>query len=75
MSKKLPFRNFKWSDEDDILKFNGELIKKYDKNSDIGYFCEVDVQYPKHIRMLNSDLPFLPERMKINKSNKLVCNV
>ena len=25
--------------------------------------------------MLHSDLPFLPERMKINKSTKLVCNV
>ena len=25
--------------------------------------------------MLHSDLPFLPERMKINKSTMLVCNV
>ena len=25
--------------------------------------------------MLHSDLPFLPERMKFNKSTKLVCNV
>ena len=25
--------------------------------------------------MLHSDLPFLPERMKINKSTKLFCNV
>ena len=25
--------------------------------------------------MLHSDLPFLPERMKINNSTKLICSV
>ena len=75
MSKKLPIKNFKWLDKDDISKFNDELIKKYDENNDIGYIFEVDAKYPKHIRMLHSDLPFLPERMKINKSTKLFCNV
>ena len=25
--------------------------------------------------MLHKDLPFLPEKMKLNKSTKLVCNV
>ena len=75
MSKKLPIRNFKWLDKDDILKFNDELIKKYDENSDIGYIFEVDVEYPIHIRMLHSYLPFLPERMKINKYTKLICSV
>ena len=75
MSKKLPIRNFKWLDKDDISKFNDELIKKYDENSDIGYIFEVDIEYPKHVRMLHSDLPFLLERMKINKSTKFFCNV
>ena len=65
MSKKLPIRNFKWLDKDDISKFNDELIKKYDENSDIGYIFEVDIEYPKHIRMLHIDLLFLPERMKV----------
>ena len=75
MCKKLPVGNFKWLDNQDISKFNDELIKKYDENSDIGYIFEVDVEYPKHIRMLHSDLPFFPERMKINKSTKLICYV
>ena len=75
MSKKLPIRSFKWLDKDDISKFNDELIKKYNENSDIGYIFEVDVKYPKHICMLHSDIPFLPERMEINKSTKLSCNV
>ena len=75
MCKKLPVGSFKWLDKDNISKFNDELIKKYDENSDIGYIFKVDVEYPKHIRMLHSDLPFLPERMKSNKSTKPVCNV
>ena len=75
MRKKLPVRNFKWLDDNEISKFNDELIKKYDEDSDIGYIFEVDVEYPKHICMLHKDLPFLPEKMKLNKSTKLVCNV
>ena len=34
----------------------------------------VDFEYPKNLHDLHSDLPFLPERMKINKCCKLVCN-
>ena len=55
-----------------MLKFNEEFIKNYDEDGDIGYFLEVDVEYPKYLHDLHSDLPFLPERMKINKCNKLV---
>ena len=29
----------------------------------------------KNLHKLHSDLPFLPERMKINKCTKLVCNL
>ena len=29
----------------------------------------------KNLHDLHSDLPFLPDRMKINKSSKLVCNL
>ena len=40
-----------------------------------GYILEVDVKYPKKLHDLHSDLPFLPERMEINKCKKLVCNL
>ena len=33
------------------------------------------LEYPRELHDLHSDLPFLPERMKINKCNKLVCNL
>ena len=65
MSEKLPGRNFKWIEKDDISKFDEKFIKNYDENSDKGYIIEVDVECPINICMLHSDLPFLPERMKI----------
>ena len=59
----------------DILKFNEDFIKNYDEVSDKGYILEVDVEYPKSLHDFHSDLPFLPERMKINKCSKLVYNL
>ena len=51
------------------------FIKGYNENSDRGYFLKVDVEYPKEIFNLHKDLPFLPEKKKIEKCNKLVCNM
>ena len=45
------------------------------KNSDKGYILEVGVDYPSKLHKLHSDIPFLPERIKINKTQKLVCNL
>ena len=73
MSQKLPVDGLKWIKK--LSKFNEDFIKNYDKNSDKGYFLEVDVEYPKNLNNLHSDLPFLSERLRIEKCNKLVCNV
>ena len=35
----------------------------------------MDVEYPKRLHALHSDLPFLSERMEVNKCKKLVCNL
>ena len=75
MSQKLPVGNFKFIEKNDLLKFDEKFIKNYDKNSDNGYILEVDVKYPINLHKLHSDLPFLPERMKINKCTKFICNV
>ena len=64
MSKTLPVDSFKWVD--DLSIFTKDFIKNYDEESDIGYLFIADVEYPKNLHMLYSDLPFLPERMKIN---------
>ena len=50
-------------------------LKNYDKDSDKGYILKVDVEHPENSHDLHRDLPLLPERMKIDKCNKLVCNL
>ena len=59
----------------DLSHFKEDFIKNYDENSDIGYFLEVDIDYPKKLFNLYKDLPFLPERKKVNKVEKLICNI
>ena len=51
------------------------LQKNCDEDSDKGYILEVDFKYPKNLHGLDKDLQFLPERMKIDKWKKLVCNL
>ena len=75
MSQKLPVDGFERIKKDDLLKFDEKFIKNYDKNSDKGYILEVDVEYSKNLHKLHSDVPFLPERMKIDKCSKLVCTI
>ena len=47
------------------------LVKCYNEEADKGYFLEVDVQCPEKSRDLDSDSPYLPERMKM-KVEKLI---
>ena len=77
MSKKLPVNGFKWIDNNETADpvINEDFIKNHDENNDRGYIFEVDVKYPKKLHELHSDLPFLPERMEINKCKRLVCNL
>ena len=74
MSEKLPMNGFKWLS--DISGINKKFVKSYDKkNSDKDYMLEVDVDYPSKLHRLHSDMPFLPEKMEIDKTQKLVCNL
>ena len=51
VSQKIPVNNFSWIQD----------------TSDEEYFLEVDVQYTKKLHEVHNDLPFLPERRKIEK--------
>ena len=75
MSQKLPIDGFKWVEKNILSRFNERFIKNYNENSEIEYFLEVDVHYPKRVFNLNKDLPFLPERKKVNKCEKLICSI
>ena len=73
MSQKLPVNGFKWIKN--VTEINEKFIKNYDEDSDKEYIFEVDVEYPKRLHDLHSDLPVLPKKIKIDKCKKLVCNL
>ena len=73
MSQKLPVNGFMWYKY--LSDFSEDFIKNYDENSDVGYFLEVDVEYPKKLFASHNELPFLPERRKLEKVEKIVCSI
>ena len=73
MPQKLPVNSFEWIG--DLSGFNKDFIKNYNKESDEGYFLEVDVQYLEKLHERHNNLQFLQERMKIEKVEKVVANL
>ena len=73
MSQRLLVNGFKWVKN--TLKIDEEFLKNYHEDSDKGYILEVDVKYPRKLHDLHCNLPFFPNRMKIDKCKKLVCNL
>ena len=59
----------------DTSQFNEDFIKNYNEEIDEGYFLEVDVQYIEKLHEHHNDLPFLAERTKIEKVEKLHTNL
>ena len=72
MSQRLPVNGFEWIEQ--LSEFDDRSIKNYDENNNKGYILEVDVEYQKNLFNPHCDLPFLPERKKIEKCKKLVYN-
>ena len=73
MSEKLPIKGFKWMV--DISGIDENFVKSYNKNRGKGYVLKVDVDYPCELQNLQCDFPFLPERMVVNNTKKLICNL
>ena len=73
MMQKLPVNDFKWVE--DLSEFDEGFIKSYNEKGKGGYFIKVDIQYPKHLHNAQINLLFLPERLKIEKVEKLVANL
>ena len=72
----LPVDDFKLVEE--TSQFNEGLIKILNEDSHLGYFVQADIQYPENLHELHNELHellFLPERMKIEKIEKLVVNL
>ena len=64
MSEPLPYDEYKF---DKNVKL--EDILKFPVDSDIGYFIEVDLNYPDNINYKTKIFTFAPENKKINPDN------
>ena len=56
ITPKLPANNFEWIK--DTSQFNEDFIKHFNQESDVGYFLQLDIQYPEKLHKLPNDLPF-----------------
>ena len=72
ISQKPPVNGFGWVKK--LSEFDERFIKDCDETVMRGVFLEVDTEYPKNLFSLHGDLPFLPERKKIEICNKLFCD-
>ena len=73
MSQKLPVNSFTWVE--DLSEFDVGFIKSYNEKSKEKYFLEVDVQFSENLHNLQYHLRFLPEKMSIEKVEKLVAHL
>ena len=61
MSEYLPYEKFEWVknvDELDVMSIN--------KKSGVGYFLEVDLEYPNELHELHNDYPLAPEKLAVS---------
>ena len=73
MSQKLSVNTFEWIE--DTYQFNEGFTESYNEESNEGCLFKFDVQYAEKLHELHNDLPFLSERMKIEKVEKSVTNL
>ena len=68
MTQKLPTHGFKWInvDKPKVLK----LLEKKDTNQ--GFIFEVDLDYPSSLWKTHNDYPLAPQKVKIDKTEKLI---
>ena len=64
MSKPLPTHGFKWMDESELSLWKNQKC-----------ILEVDLEYPQGLHDLHNDYPLAPERIEVNKVEKLIPNL
>ena len=72
MCKKLPVGKCEWIHPED---YTDNHIKSHNDNDEYGAILEVDIEYSKELLNKHKDLAFLPERRKINKTNKFITTI
>ena len=61
MSEYLPYGEFEWLENVDEFDVNS-----INEKSEIGYFLEVDLEYPDELHELHNDYPLAPEKLAIS---------
>ena len=61
MSKPLPTKGFKWMSEAELQDWKNHSC-----------ILEVDLEYPKELHDLHNEYPLAPERLTVNKVEKLI---
>ena len=69
MSQLLPTGNFRW------VNINPSQIHTLAASKIKGYLLEINVRYPTELHNSQNNLPFMCERMEINKVKRLVPNL
>ena len=69
ISRKLPVNNFEWIE--DTIQFIEDFIKNFNEKVRKNIFSKLMFK----LHQLHNDLPFLPEKVKIKKFEKLVTNL
>ena len=63
MSEYLPYEGFEWLKNVD--EFN---VMSISEKSPIGYFLEVDLEYPDELHELHNDYPLAPEKLAVSSN-------
>ena len=64
MCENLPVRGFQWMSEEELNSWES-----------IACILEVDLEYPEDLHDLHNDYPLAPERITINRVEKLIPNL
>ena len=61
MSEYLPYGGFEW-----LKNVDGFDVNSISEKSEIGYFLEVDLEYPDELHKLHNDYPLAPEKFAVS---------
>ena len=61
MSEYLPYGGFEW-----LKNVDGFDVNSISEKSEIGYFLEVDLEYPDELHELHNDYPLAPEKLDVS---------
>ena len=68
MSQPLPVNEFKWMEVSELQNWNRLCEGK-------GCILEVDLEYPENLHDNHNEYPLAPERLRVNKVDKLIPNL